>query len=422
MFFSRLSSDEESFELIDSLDVETTEYVLPDVAEEALEGLDSISNNHSDHSVFQPSLGAPDKQGAHKTSAVKAESRVRDQTRVKKTEATCINASNNSSISSTSKQGLENSTDKRINHLRDIGSVTQKSENVQISNKEEHIVVEEFHNFNHFTLLGKTKDEKFSGRNDELIGKHQSNLNVKSDEKVEVNSDSGRFFIEQGCDKTPFVESADQCCEEDFITCQTLHDTTHRQCQKCLQSTSDHSKNKLDLKLSSSFVGNKTHDCNVDQMTPDSKHNCGQLEIISSIDLHDTCSCQQPSNIKNTHEGNQIMSNSYEQIILGEGEFVIPGKAVPVRESDKKMSLHLDCNIANSGDAGAECDGMFSPAFKREKPLCREDFNKLFDEDGRLVDEHALRKAVFMGEAIVIFLIVCFPGICQSESIYFSVT
>jgi hypothetical protein len=44
---------------------------------------------------------------------------------------------------------------------------------------------------------------------------------------------------------------------------------------------------------------------------------------------------------------------------------------------------------------------MFSPSFKREKPLCREEFQKMFDEDGRIVDEHALRKAVFMG---IIFL------------------
>lgn len=66
----------------------------------------------------------------------------------------------------------------------------------------------------------------------------------------------------------------------------------------------------------------------------------------------------------------------------------------------RKRSLHLDCKKTYSEEEKKH-DGMFSPSFKREKPLCREEFQKMFDEDGRIVDEHALRKAVFMG---IIFL------------------
>ena len=35
---------------------------------------------------------------------------------------------------------------------------------------------------------------------------------------------------------------------------------------------------------------------------------------------------------------------------------------------------------------------------KKEEPLNRECFDKLLDPDGRLVDEHSFRKAVFRGK------------------------
>ncbi|CAG2211208.1 unnamed protein product [Mytilus edulis] len=67
-----------------------------------------------------------------------------------------------------------------------------------------------------------------------------------------------------------------------------------------------------------------------------------------------------------------------------------------VKNNKKKSTLHLDCSQTVPMETN-QLSGTFSPAFKREKPLCKEEFEKMFDEDGRIVDEHALRKAVFMG-------------------------
>jgi hypothetical protein len=42
----------------------------------------------------------------------------------------------------------------------------------------------------------------------------------------------------------------------------------------------------------------------------------------------------------------------------------------------RKRSLHLDCKKTCTEEEKKH-DGMFSPSFKREKPLCREEFQKM---------------------------------------------
>lgn len=51
-----------------------------------------------------------------------------------------------------------------------------------------------------------------------------------------------------------------------------------------------------------------------------------------------------------------------------------------------------------SSPVGSELPAGMDHVRTRARPLTEEDFKLLLDEDGRLVDEHALRRAVFMGK------------------------
>lgn len=60
----------------------------------------------------------------------------------------------------------------------------------------------------------------------------------------------------------------------------------------------------------------------------------------------------------------------------------------------KKPSF-LSVNVHEPPDDDVE--HLPTPVQRRGNPLCAEVFKKLFDKDGRLVDEHAFRKCIFMG-------------------------
>lgn len=60
-----------------------------------------------------------------------------------------------------------------------------------------------------------------------------------------------------------------------------------------------------------------------------------------------------------------------------------------------KKPLSLSVNVHEPPDEEVEL--LPTPVQRRGNPLSREDFTKLFDQDGRLVDEHAFRKSIFMG-------------------------
>jgi len=80
-----------------------------------------------------------------------------------------------------------------------------------------------------------------------------------------------------------------------------------------------------------------------------------------------------------------------------------PSNSIESCESCDQQRLSCDKVKAKSCEQRDQSKTTNSSQFIKEdigrgRPFSRADFEKLFDDNGRIVDEHALRKAVFMGK------------------------
>ena len=108
------------------------------------------------------------------------------------------------------------------------------------------------------------------------------------------------------------------------------------------------------------------------------------------------CSCNQSNH--NNISSDQSSSRLQNGDVVDQSECVCSNtttaRKVLGSYAAKKPSF-LSVNVHEPPDDGAE--QLPTPVQRRGNPLSAEVFSKLFDKDGRLVDEHAFRKCIFMG-------------------------
>ncbi|XP_071138931.1 uncharacterized protein [Mytilus edulis] len=376
----RLSSDdEESFEFVDALE-ETGEYVMPDIASEPQEDGAIIDENRPDLQVFHSALDLCGKN-------IDLSKFVVDETN-KEFKKRQIKTSVNSAKGQTQhdKGQVKGQTGKVVKDFtvnkESISCIDPISKHADLcqegacSSVGNNIKEEGFDNFNHFKIIS----ESFNDNHDNITC-----ASCKSER--------------QKCqDKQVFVQSGDNSA--------ICKDRTILKGGNCIQDTGQidgsHSGRVLDqsrpLQSENSFQG-------VENLNGTSINSCNiHKSEISNNQSQNTQSSQiNECSQQNTSQSNQIQDNAKihmcNAVDLSSADLhqnLCDSNTEAVKNNKKKSTLHLDCSQTVPIETN-QLSGTFSPAFKREKPLCKEEFEKMFDEDGRIVDEHALRKAVFMG-------------------------
>lgn len=137
-------------------------------------------------------------------------------------------------------------------------------------------------------------------------------------------------------------------------------------------------------------------DCKSVNLCNDDKTSSQNSDVPNEEDLtkghQDTPSCSSCS----CDQSVSSLQNSDDQVDQSE---CMCSKDKPVSQmlgsyAAKKPSF-LSVSVHEPPDDDVE--HLPTPVQRRGNPLCAEVFKKLFDKDGRLVDEHAFRKCIFMG-------------------------
>lgn len=149
-----------------------------------------------------------------------------------------------------------------------------------------------------------------------------------------------------------------------------------------------------------SVVGSKESqtdkDCKSVNLCNDDKTSSQNSNVPNEEDLtkghQDTPSCSSCS----CDQSVSSVQNSDDQVDQSE---CMCSKDKPVSQMlgsyAAKKPTFLSVNVHEPPDDDVE--HLPTPVQRRGNPLCAEVFKKLFDKDGRLVDEHAFRKCIFMG-------------------------
>uniref|UniRef100_A0A8W8NLK2 Rab-GAP TBC domain-containing protein n=1 Tax=Magallana gigas TaxID=29159 RepID=A0A8W8NLK2_MAGGI len=149
-----------------------------------------------------------------------------------------------------------------------------------------------------------------------------------------------------------------------------------------------------------SVVGSKESqtdkDCKSVNLCNDDKTSSQNSNVPNEEDLtkghQDTPSCSSCS----CDQSVSSLQNSDDQVDQSE---CMCSKDKPVSQMlgsyAAKKPTFLSVNVHEPPDDDVE--HLPTPVQRRGNPLCAEVFKKLFDKDGRLVDEHAFRKCIFMG-------------------------
>jgi hypothetical protein len=226
---------------------------------------------------------------------------------------------------------------------------------------------QEFHNFNRFSIAQSNNSECKNCQAEDEINQ------LVSCPKGPLSSQNGN-----DCNQCPIISN--QSSEQ---SCKTIDD-------------SDKFKTLQNESRSNTDIGQSEENLNVEELSNQSITKYSPHDTNQEVDILDQRPdiVQQESNTQNFMSKPNIRQNTTCKIGTHQND------AETSANNGRKRSLHLDCKKTCTEEEKKH-DGIFSPSFKREKPLCREEFQKMFDEDGRIVDEHALRKAVFMG---IIFL------------------
>lgn len=229
---------------------------------------------------------------------------------------------------------------------------------------------QEFDKFNHFAIAQSSNNEC-------------KNCQTEDENNQSASCPKGALSSQNVNDSNQCPIISSQSNEQSSITIDDADKLKTLQNESKLNVDIGKNEENLNIEELSNQLIAKSSPCDANQDTE---------RLDQRPDIHIV---QQESNTKNFTSKPNIHQNTTCEIGSNQNAAV-----TSAANNRRKRSLHLDCKKTCSEEEKKH-DGMFSPSFKREKPLCREEFQKMFDEDGRIVDEHALRKAVFMG---IIFL------------------
>ncbi|XP_061190874.1 uncharacterized protein LOC133198990 [Saccostrea echinata] len=123
-------------------------------------------------------------------------------------------------------------------------------------------------------------------------------------------------------------------------------------------------------------------------------------KLEQDIASYSSCSCNQSCSSHNHNSKNQSPSLSQEsenegdqsECMCSDNETTTRGR-LGSYAGKKPHFLKVNSKALPTDDN----ESLPTPVKRRGDPLSRETFEKLFDKDGRLVDEHAFRKCIFMG-------------------------
>ncbi|XP_052084014.1 uncharacterized protein LOC127721320 [Mytilus californianus] len=376
----RLSSDEEeSFEFVDALE-ETAEYVIPDIATEAKEDGAIIDENRPDLQVFHSALDQCGKNIDLSKFVVDETNTEYKKKQIKTSVRSAIGQTQHgkAQVKGQTEEDVKDCSVKKdsISFIDPISKHAVQNEEGECSCVGNNIKEEDFDNFNHFKFTGES-------------------LNVKHDSITCASCKSER----QKClDKQVLVQSGDNSaiCKDGAIG----------KGDNCIQGTEQfngsHSGRVLEqsrppqsedsFQSVENLNGTSINTCNIHK----SEVTNNQSQNTQSSQKNE-CSRQNTSQSYQSQDNAQIhVCNAADLLSADHHDFCDSSVNDEAVKNKKKSTLHLDCT-QTIPIGTSQLSGTFSPAFKREKPLCKEEFEMMFDEDGRIVDEHALRKAVFMG-------------------------